>query len=135
MFPDLRLRRLRRHPRLRDLVRETSLQPHNFILPIFVRHGLRERTPIASMPGQFQLGLSHLADEVREIESLGISAVILFGIPRRRTPSVPTPAPIGIVQRAVRAIKAPALSLLVMTDVCFCEFTDHGHCGSSLDGT
>jgi porphobilinogen synthase len=130
MFPVTRLRRLRRHPNLRDLVRETTLSPRNLILPLFVRYGQQERVPIASMPGHCQLSVDQLAGEAREIESLGIPAVILFGIPEQKD-AVGSDAcsDTGIVQQAVRAIKEAAPSLLVMTDVCLCEFTDHGHCG------
>jgi porphobilinogen synthase len=130
MFPSTRLRRLRMHPRLRDLVRETELSPRDFILPLFVRHGSGQRVPIQSMPGHAQLPVDQLADEVREIEGLGIPAVILFGIPEHKD-AVGSDAcsDDGIVARAVRAIKESGSSLLVVTDVCFCEFTDHGHCG------
>jgi len=129
-FPTTRLRRLRQHPRVRDLVRETRLSPHDFILPLFVRYGQNERIPIASMPGNFQLTVDHLAAEAREIAGLGIPAVILFGIPEHKD-AVGSDAYCehGIVQQAVDAIKQAVPELLVMTDVCFCEFTDHGHCG------
>ena len=129
-FPSVRLRRLRSNPRLRDLVRETELNPRDFILPLFVRHGQNQRVPIRSMPGQEQLTVDHLASEVDVIAKLGIPAVILFGIPEHKD-SVGSDAydPNGIIQQAVRAIKAARPDLLVITDVCFCEFTDHGHCG------
>ncbi|MFG0332687.1 MAG: porphobilinogen synthase [Maioricimonas sp. JB049] len=129
-FPTTRLRRLRQHPRVRDLVRETRLAPHDFILPLFVRHGQNERIPIGSMPGNFQLTVDHLAAEARDIAALGIPAVILFGIPEQKD-AVGSDAysEHGIVQQGVDAIKQAAPDLLVMTDVCFCEFTDHGHCG------
>jgi porphobilinogen synthase len=130
MFPHTRLRRLRQHPRLRDLVRETELSPRDFILPLFVRPGTGQRVPISSMPGQFQLSVDQLAGEIQEIESLGIPAVILFGIPGHKD-AVGSDAysETGIVQQAVRAIRETGCGLLVITDVCFCEFTDHGHCG------
>ncbi|QDU39106.1 Delta-aminolevulinic acid dehydratase [Maioricimonas rarisocia] len=129
-FPTTRLRRLRQHPRVRDLVRETRLSPHDFVLPLFIRHGQNERIPIGSMPGNFQLTVDHLAAEAREIAGLGIPAVILFGIPEHKD-AVGSDAysEQGIVQQGVDAIKQAAPDLLVMTDVCFCEFTDHGHCG------
>jgi porphobilinogen synthase len=129
-FPQVRLRRLRTHPKLRDLVRETELNPRDFVLPLFVRHGRGDRVPISSMPGHAQLTVEHLAEEVAEIEALGIPAVILFGIPEHKD-AVGSDAysEQGIVQQAVRAIKQAGSTLLVMTDVCFCEFTDHGHCG------
>lgn len=130
MFPATRLRRLRQHPRLRDLVRETQLTPADFVLPLFVRPGSGVRTPIRSMPGQCQLSIDQLLVEVREAESLGIPAVILFGIPEHKD-AVGSDAvqDEGIVQRAVRRLKEAGVSLVVMTDVCLCEFTDHGHCG------
>ncbi|WP_437202933.1 porphobilinogen synthase [Planctomicrobium sp. SH664] len=130
MFPATRLRRLRQHPRLRELVRETTLAPSNFILPLFVRHGKQQRIPITSMPGHSQLSVDQLEGEIREIESLGIPAVILFGIPEQKD-AVGSDAcsANGIVQQAVREIKRISSRLLVITDVCFCEFTDHGHCG------
>ena len=119
------------HPRLRDLVRETELSPRDFILPLFVRHGEGERVPISSMPGHAQLRVDQLAGEVKEIVELGIPAVILFGIPEHKDDiGSDAYADDGIVQQAVREIKeACGRDLLVITDVCFCEFTDHGHCG------
>ena len=112
------------------MLQETALRPDDFILPLFVRHGRGERIPIGSMPGHFQLTVDHLSAEVHEISSLGIPAVILFGIPEHKD-AVGSDAcsDAGIVPQAVRAIKDAAPELLVITDVCFCEFTDHGHCG------
>ncbi len=129
-FPSLRLRRLRANPRLRDLVRETELNPRDFILPLFVRHGQSQRVPIKSMPGHDQMTVDHLPREIDEIASLGIPAVILFGIPEHKD-AVGSDAydPNGVIQQAVRAIKGTRSDVLVITDVCFCEFTDHGHCG------
>ncbi len=129
-FPSVRLRRLRSNPRLRDLVRETELNPRDFILPLFVKHGQNQRVPIRSMPGQDQMTVDQLPGEVDSISKLGIPAVILFGIPEHKD-AVGSDAydPNGIIQQAVRAIKATRPDLLVITDVCFCEFTDHGHCG------
>ena len=129
-FPSVRLRRLRSNPRLRDLVRETELNPRDFILPLFVKHGQNQRVPIRSMPGQDQMTVDQLPSEVDSIAKLGIPAVILFGIPEHKD-AVGSDAydPDGIIQQAVRAIKATRPDLLVITDVCFCEFTDHGHCG------
>lgn len=136
MFPNTRLRRLRRHPKLRDLVRETSLTPRDFILPLFVRYGENQRIPIGSMPGHCQLSVDQLPGEIREIEQLGIPAVILFGIPEHKDAGGSDAySETGIVQQGVRAIKEVSSSLLVMTDVCFCEFTDHGHCGIVNDRT
>ena len=129
-FPALRLRRLRTHPRLRELVRETELNARDFILPLFVRHGDNQRVPISSMPGHAQLTVDLLPAEIAEIEALGIPAVILFGIPAHKDAvGSDAYADDGIIQQAVRAIKQTGSTLLVMTDVCFCEFTDHGHCG------
>ncbi len=129
-IPTLRLRRLRSNPQLRDLVRETELNPRDFILPLFVRHGQNKKMPIRSMPGHDQMTVDHLPRELDEIAKLGIPAVILFGIPEHKD-SVGSDAydPNGIVQQAVRAIKGARSDVLVITDVCFCEFTDHGHCG------
>ena len=136
MFPSTRLRRLRGHPRLRDLVRETELRPADLILPLFVRFGSEQRVAIGSMPGHFQLSVDQLADEVREIDSLGIPAVILFGIPEQKdAEGQDALSDEGIVQQAVRAIREAAPELLVITDLCFCEFTDHGHCGVVNDRT
>jgi len=129
-FPALRMRRLRSQPALRDLVRETSLSVHDFIYPLFVRWGINDRIPITSMPGQFQMTVDLLGDEIREIEDLGIRGVILFGIPESKD-EVGSDAfsDEGIIQQAVRKIKKVTPNLAVMTDVCFCEYTDHGHCG------
>lgn len=129
-FPSIRLRRLRSNPRLRDLVRETELNVRDFILPLFVRHGQKQRIPIRSMPGHDQMTVDHLPREIDEIASLGIPAVILFGIPEHKD-SIGSDAydPNGVIQQAVQAIKATRSDVLVMTDVCCCEFTDHGHCG------
>jgi len=130
MFPATRLRRLRSHPRLRDLVRETELSPNDFILPLFVRHGKNTHVPIKSMPGHAQLTVDLLADEAREIARLGIPAVVLFGIPATKDGTGSSSwDDNGVVQQAIRCIKDAAPRLLLITDVCFCEFTDHGHCG------
>ncbi len=130
MFPSTRLRRLRRHPQLRELVRETSLSPKDFILPLFVRHGQNQKVPIGSMPGHFQLSVDQLADEIKEIRSCGIPGVVLFGIPEHKdSTGSDARSDHGIVQQAIHEIKSVDDSLLVITDVCYCEFTDHGHCG------
>lgn len=128
-FPTTRLRRTRLHPRLRDLVRETALTPHDFLLPLFVTAG-SERKPIASMPGHDQIPLAELAGEVKEIESLGLPGVLLFGLPSTKD-AVGSDAVSddGIIQQACRVVKDAAPGLLLVTDVCFCEYTDHGHCG------
>lgn len=130
MFPSLRLRRLRLHPRVRDLVRETDLAPRNLILPIFVRHGDGPRQPIRSMPGQFQWTLAELPALIAEVRAAGLPAVILFGIPAHKDDrGSDACSDTGIVQQAIRLIHSLAPELLVITDVCLCEFTDHGHCG------
>jgi porphobilinogen synthase len=130
-FPSTRLRRLRRHPRLRDLVRETSLSVQDLVMPLFVRPGRQLRRPIPSMPEQFQLSVDLVVAEAKELKSLGIPAVLLFGIPERKDAvGSDAYAEEGIVQQAVRALKdALGDTLCVMTDVCLCEYTDHGHCG------
>ena len=128
--PTFRPRRLRLTAGIRRLVRETTLSPADFVYPLFVRHGRGQRVPIASMPGIAQLTVDKLADEVRAIAGLGIPAVILFGIPATKdaTGSDNTSSD-GIVPQAIRAIKDAVPDLLVISDMCFCEYTDHGHCG------
>ena len=130
VFPALRLRRLRRSETMRRLVRETHLDPSDFILPYFVTHGRGVRDEVSSMPGVFQLSVDELGREVREAAGLGISAVLLFGLPASKD-GVGSEAydRDGIVQRAIREIKDVAPDLLVVGDVCLCEYTDHGHCG------
>src|ERR671932_465458 len=129
-FPALRLRRLRCTPALRRLVRETTLSVDDLIYPIFVRHGKDERRPISSMPGQFQWSVDRLPALAAELVELRIPGVILFGLPAEKDPvGVENYAPDGIVQQAIRTLKDAAPELAVMTDVCACEYTDHGHCG------
>lgn len=130
MFPTTRLRRLRYNPSVRELVRDTRLSPSNFIMPLFVRPGEGVRTPISAMPGNSQLSVDVLADEVREAASLGIGGVMLFGIPAvKDARGSDAMSDEGIIARAVRAAKQAAPDLLVITDICCCEYTDHGHCG------
>ena len=125
-----RPRRLRRTSALRDLVRETTLAPDDLVYPFFVVPGEGVRSPVASMPGVDQLSVDLLASEARELESLGIKAVLLFGIPSGKDPQgLESHADDGIVQQAIRALKDTSAELVVMTDVCMCEYTDHGHCG------
>jgi porphobilinogen synthase len=129
-FPHIRMRRLRYHAGVRALIRETTLAPGQLILPLFVRPGKNIRQPIASMPGQFQLSLDQLAIEAKEAESLGIAGIILFGIPAEKDlAGTDSYCDQGIVQQAIRTVKEAAPKLLVVTDVCFCEYTSHGHCG------
>jgi porphobilinogen synthase len=129
-FPEVRLRRLRRSERIRGLVRETGLRVADFLYPIFVRPGKGVRIPISSMVGQFQLSIDQVIEEVKETEALGIPGVILFGIPERKDDlGSEAYSEDGIVQRAVRAIKEEFPDFLVITDVCLCGYTNHGHCG------
>jgi porphobilinogen synthase len=129
-FPQQRLRRIRRTAGLRGLVRETRLSPEDFVYPIFVTAGEDVKNPIASMPGIFQHSINHAVEEALKAYNLGIPAVLLFGIPDHKDEAA-TGAydPEGIVQLATRAIKDAAPDLLVMTDVCLCEYMSHGHCG------
>ena len=124
------MRRLRRSDGLRRLVRETRLSPANFIYPVFVTAGSGVREPIPSMPGQTRLSVDQLAQEAAELRSLDIPAILLFGLPESKD-AVGSGAWIsdGIVQRAVRALKETQPELVVITDLCLCEYTDHGHCG------
>jgi porphobilinogen synthase len=126
----LRPRRLRLNTNLRRMVRETILTPSDFIYPLFIRHGNDLQQPIRSMPGQFQWSIDRLPSEIRRIVSLNIPAVVLFGIPEVKDHcGSDNYNPDGIVPRAIRAIKDIAPDLIVISDMCFCEYTDHGHCG------
>ena len=129
-FPRTRLRRLRRTQTLRSMVRETRLSRKDLVLPLFVVEGSGVREPVASMPGVFRYSVDQVVSEAKSIRDLGIPAVILFGIPAEKD-ARGSGADVGdgIVQRAVEAIKAGAEDLCVVTDVCLCEYTDHGHCG------
>ena len=133
--PFRRMRRLRRTEAIRRLVRETTLAADDFVYPLFVTHGIDVRREIGSMPGQFQLSVDELPRELDELTEIGIGAVLLFGIPPEKN-AIASGAtdPNGIVQEAVRAIKHHAPDVLVITDVCACEFTDHGHCGILVGG-
>ncbi len=133
--PVERPRRLRRTAALRALVRETRLHPEMFIYPIFVRPGRRMREPIPSMPGQERLSVDLLAGEAEALRGLGVKAVLLFGLPEEKdgTGSGAYDDE-GIIQRGVRALRAADPELLIMTDVCLCEYTTHGHCGIVADG-
>src|SRR5215468_3019568 len=134
-FPKYRLRRLRRNEKLRELVRETALSPKNFIYPLFVGPGRDRVQPVASMPGVAQLSVDRVVRECEEVNALGIPAVILFGIPDHKDPlGSEAYADSGVVQQAIRAIKEKIPELLVVTDVCLCEYTDHGHCGVVKNG-
>jgi porphobilinogen synthase len=134
-FPQYRPRRLRKNEMFRRMIRETHLRPDDLILPLFVRPGKERRQPISSMPGHFQLSIDFLVKEVEEAKSLGIPGVILFGIPEKKDEmGSEAYAEDGIIQRAVRAIKEKVEGILILTDVCLCEYTSHGHCGVVKDG-
>jgi porphobilinogen synthase len=129
-FPTTRLRRLRATPTLREMVRETRLGPDDFVYPMFVVHGQNVRRPIRSMPGVSQLSVDQLVVEAQEAAGLGIPAVVLFGVPAHKDAvGSENFSDSGIVQQAVRALKAALPRLIVIADVCMCEYTDHGHCG------
>lgn len=129
-FPTTRLRRLRQNTALRDLMCETRLALEKFIMPLFVRHGQQIKNPIPAMPGMFQFSLDQLEAEIRELHALGIKSVLLFGIPEHKDAhSRSSYAEDGIIQQAIPRIKAIAPEMLVVSDICCCEYSDHGHCG------
>jgi len=134
-FPTHRARRLRRSEAIRGLVRETRLTTAGLIYPLFVCPGSGVRQEVSSMPGVAQQSVDKIIEECREIEALGLPAIILFGLPETKDPrgSSSTSAS-GVVQRAIEAIRKAKLNLLVLTDVCLCEYTDHGHCGVIENG-
>jgi porphobilinogen synthase len=131
-----RPRRLRRSPALRNLVRETKLSAHDFILPLFISEKIKERRAIASMPGVFQLTVRDAVQEAKSARDLGLQAVLLFGIPANKDEQATDAyANEGIVQQALRQIKSTCPELVVITDVCLCEYMSHGHCGvTRMDG-
>jgi porphobilinogen synthase len=129
------MRRLRRTPAIRDLVRETKLQLDDLVYPLFVIAGENIKNPISSMPGCYQLSIGNVLPEVREVVALGIKAILLFGIPAHKDPAATGAYDHeGIVQMAIRAIKDEFPDLVIITDVCLCEYTDHGHCGVIQEG-
>ncbi|MBL0941125.1 MAG: porphobilinogen synthase [Alphaproteobacteria bacterium] len=129
-FPSTRLRRLRQSSAIRDLVKETRLHKNQLVYPLFIKEGISEPIPIASMPGYKQLSLNCLKEEIKEIEALGIKNIILFGIPALKdTQGLSACREDGIVQKAIQQIKILAPHLLLIVDLCFCQYTDHGHCG------
>ena len=129
-FPIYRPRRLRQNAKLRALVRETELSVTDLVMPLFVRNGTRLRKPINSMPGQFQLSVDELVKEAERTAKLGVPAIILFGIPDRKDEKAGGAyAPNGVVPKAVRALKKELPELVVICDVCLCEYMSHGHCG------
>ena len=131
-----RPRRLREKPLLRRMVRETALSVDDFVYPLFVVHGRGVREPIGSMPGQFRLSIDELLKEAKDAAGMGIPAILLFGLPAEKDPRASEAyAEDGIIQQAVRAVKDRVPDLLVITDVCLCEYMSHGHCGVVEDGT
>ena len=134
-FPTIRMRRLRRNEAIRSMVRETTLDAGDLIYPLFVKWGTGVRDEVSSMPGVFNLSVDQLEREAGELADLGIPAVILFGLPEHKDESGSGAYhPDGIVQRAIRELKAKAPDLYVITDVCMCEYTSHGHCGALDEG-
>src|SRR3954471_7762706 len=134
-FPVTRLRRLRKTSALRDMFRETSLSPADFIYPLFIVEGENLKKEISSMPGQFQLSIDHALHECEELTNLDVNSVILFGIPNEKDEvGSGAYADDGIIQKAIRAIKQQFPEMIVITDVCLCEYTSHGHCGVVEDG-
>ena len=134
MFPTHRPRRLRANPMIRDLVRETQLHPHDLVFPMFVQEETDQAVPIVSMPGQFRHSIPTLLEACEEAVEAGVRSVLLFGIPNHKDPQGSQAyAPDGVIQRAFKALKAEGLPLLLMGDVCMCEYTSHGHCGH-VDG-
>jgi porphobilinogen synthase len=135
LFPEYRPRRLRRTEALRRMIRETVLRPDNLILPLFAIGGQKVRNPIPSMPGQYQLSIDQLVGLAAEARDAGIPALILFGLPERKDDrGTAAYRDDGIVQRAVAAVKAKVPDITVITDVCLCQYTDHGHCGVVENG-
>ncbi|BBO72507.1 delta-aminolevulinic acid dehydratase [Desulfosarcina alkanivorans] len=130
LFPDYRPRRMRSSEALRRMVRETALSVNDFILPLFAIDGKAVKNPIEAMPGNYQLSVDNLVKVARQAYGMGIPGVILFGIPSKKDPlGTQAYARDGIVQRAVKAVKDKVPEMVVITDVCLCEYTDHGHCG------
>ena len=134
-FPHTRFRRLRMNKELRAMMAETTLAAEDLIYPLFVQHGKDIRDEISTMPGNYRFSLDQLVDEVKKARNLGILAVLLFGIPKHKD-EVGSEAydDDGIIQRAIRAIKDSVPDIIVITDVCLCEYTSHGHCGIVVDG-
>jgi porphobilinogen synthase len=130
LFPDYRARRLRQNAAFRRMVRETNLSVDDLVLPLFAINGKNVKNPIPSMPGQYQLSVDNLVNTVKKAHALGIPAIMIFGLPERKDPlGTRAYAKDGIVQKAVNAIKSKVPEIAVITDVCLCQYTDHGHCG------
>lgn len=135
-FPKVRARRLRHSAKIRSLVRDTGIDVNKLVMPIFIKHGHDLKKAISSMPGMHQISIDRLAEEVKEITEAGIRSVLLFGIPEKKDAlGSDSYANNGIIQQAIPVIKKVAPELLIITDVCFCEYTDHGHCGVVTDTT
>lgn len=129
-FPSVRLRRLRQHPILRDLVRETELNIKDLVFPLFIKNKDGEKVPISSMPGHFQIPVNQLPIEIETLQRLGITSVLLFGVPAHKDAiGSDSYSDSGIIQEAIRTIRSVSTNILIMSDVCFCEYTVHGHCG------
>ncbi|MBT8361470.1 MAG: porphobilinogen synthase [Deltaproteobacteria bacterium] len=134
VFPEYRPRRLRRNNALRSLIRETNLHTSQLVYPLFMMPGKNVRQEVPSMPGVFRLSIDQLASEAKELLALGINSVILFGLPEHKDAmGSGAHAKNGIIQKAIRELKNKSPGLLVITDVCLCEYTDHGHCGCLID--
>jgi porphobilinogen synthase len=134
-FPELRLRRLRRTPALRRMVRETAVEPGDLVYPLFCVTGAGVREPVASMPGVFRFSVDQLGAEAKELQDLGIAGAIVFGVPDAKDAlGSGAYAEDGIAQRAIAALKEAAPELVAIADVCLCEYTDHGHCGVYAGG-
>nr|WP_321355087.1 porphobilinogen synthase [uncultured Draconibacterium sp.] len=135
LFPETRLRRLRYNSVLRDMVTETKLSVDDLVMPLFVCAGTNIRNPISSMPGNFQLSVENLVEECKDVAASGVKAVLLFGIPAEKDEDGTVACQHnGIVQQAIRAIKAELPEMYIIADVCNCEYTTHGHCGTIIDG-
>lgn len=129
-FPKIRLRRLRQSHPIRQLIKETHLDISKLIQPLFIRYGDNVKSPVSSMPGQFQISVDQLSDEIKRFNDLGLTSVLLFGIPEYKDAHGSSAySDSGVIQQAIREIKRINPHMLVLTDLCFCEYTDHGHCG------
>jgi len=136
VFPEYRPRRLRKNESMRALIRETQLSPAQFVYPVFIAPGKNKREEISSMPGVFRLSVDQLKKEAQECMELGVNSVILFGIPEKKDAmGTGAHAKDGIIQRGIRELKNKAPELNIITDVCLCEYTDHGHCGCLIGDT
>lgn len=134
-FPQTRLRRLRKSPALRSMVRETTVLPHHLMAPLFVVPGSSVKREISSMPGQFHLSVDQITEQAKKLRDLGIPSVLLFGLPESKDDTGKSAwDENGVVQRAIRALKREVPDIAVTSDLCFCEYTSHGHCGIIVDG-